>query len=145
MDVYKWYQAERRLFLHHIPVLPQLIKAGIRILWGGVIPYQAEIGEGTTLGYQGLGIVIHKKSKIGKHCIIRQHVTLGGGGGPDGGLPVLGDYVNVGANAVILGNVHIGNHVDIGANSVVLQDLPDYAVAVGAPARIIRIKEKGID
>lgn len=35
MDVYKWYQAERRLFLHHIPVLPQLIKAGIRILWGG--------------------------------------------------------------------------------------------------------------
>lgn len=88
-----------------------------------------------------MGVVIHKKSKIGKNCIIRQHVTLGGGGGPEGGLPILGDFVNVGANSVILGNVHIGNHVDIGANSVVLQDLPDNCVAVGAPARVVKIKD----
>ena len=141
MDLYKWYKAERRLYLHHIPLLPMLIKTSIRIIWGGVIPYQAEIGEGTILGYQGLGVVIHKKSKIGKNCIIRQHVTLGGGGGPEGGLPILGDFVNVGANSVILGNVHIGNHVDIGANSVVLQDLPDNCVAVGAPARVVKIKD----
>lgn len=141
MDLYKWYKVERRLYLHHIPLLPMLIKTSIRIIWGGVIPYQAEIGEGTILGYQGLGVVIHKKSKIGKNCIIRQHVTLGGGGGPEGGLPILGDFVNVGANSVILGNVHIGNHVDIGANSVVLQDLPDNCVAVGAPARVVKIKD----
>ena len=107
---------------------------------GGVIPYQADIGEGTILGYQGLGVVIHKNAKIGMNCTIRQHVTLGGGGGPGGGLPVLGNNVNVGANAVILGNVHIGNNVDIGANAVVLHDLPDNCVAVGAPARVVKIK-----
>lgn len=35
MDVYKWYKAERWLYLHHIPILPMVIKASIRILWGG--------------------------------------------------------------------------------------------------------------
>lgn len=108
---------------------------------GGVIPYQAEIGEGTILGYQGLGVVIHKEAKIGKNCVIRQNVTLGGGGGPGGGLPVLGNKVNVGAGTVILGHVHIGNNVTIGANAVVLTDLPDNCVAVGVPAKVIKIKE----
>lgn len=142
MNIYKWYKLERSLYLKRIPILPQLIKIAIRVLWGAVIPYQAEIGEGTILGYQGLGVVIHKNSKIGKNCIIRQHVTLGGGGGPDGGVPSLGDNVNIGANAVILGNVHIGNNVSIGAGAVVLKDIPDNCVAVGIPARVIKIKEE---
>jgi len=141
MDVYKWYKIERWLYIHHVPILPQLIKGSIRVLWGGVIPYQASIGEGTVIGYQGLGVVIHKQSQIGKNCVIRQHVTLGGGGGPSGGLPVLGDNVNVGANAIILGNVHIGNNVTIGAGAVVLNDIPDNAVAVGVPAKVIKYKQ----
>lgn len=141
MELYKWYKAERFLYLHKIPIVPDIIKGAIRILWGGVIPYQAEIGEGTILGYQGLGVVIHKEAKIGKNCVIRQNVTLGGGGGPGGGLPVLGNKVNVGAGTVILGHVHIGNNVTIGANAVVLTDLPDNCVAVGVPAKVIKIKE----
>ena len=41
-------------------------------------------------------------------------------------------------NAVILPGVHIGKHCTIGANSVVANDIPDYCVAVGAPARVIK-------
>lgn len=41
-------------------------------------------------------------------------------------------------NAVILPGVHIGKHCTIGANSVVTRDIPDYCVAVGAPARVIK-------
>lgn len=78
MNVYKWYKVSRLMYLHHIPILPQMIKGLIRVLWSGVIPYQAEIGEGTILGYQGLGIVIHKRCIIGKNCHISQNVTLGG-------------------------------------------------------------------
>ena len=141
MNVYSWYKASRVLYLHHIPVLPMLIKGAIRILWGGVIPYQADIGEGTLIGYQGIGVVIHKKSVIGKNCHISQNVTLGGGGGPSGGLPVLGDNVSVGAGAVILGNVHIGDNASIGANAVVLSDIPANAVAVGAPAKVVKYVE----
>ena len=36
------------------------------------------------------------------------------------------------------GNVKIGKHCVIGANSVVTKDVPDYCVAVGSPARVIK-------
>lgn len=104
---------------------------------GGVIPYQAEIGRGTRFAYQGLGTVIHKKAVIGCNCFIRQNVTIGGGGGPDG-IPVIGDNVDIGAGAILLGGIHIGNNVKIGANAVVNKDLPDNCTAVGVPARIIK-------
>lgn len=43
---------------------------------GGVISYQADIGEGTVIGYQGIGVVIHKRCVLGKNCHISQNVTL---------------------------------------------------------------------
>lgn len=136
MNIYKWYKAERFLYLHHIPILPMIIKGLIRILWG-VILYQADIGEGTILGYQGLGIVIHKRCVIGRNCHISQNVTLGGTSGLYD-VPVLGDNVQVGAGANIIGPIHVGNNVIIGAGAVVIRDLPDDCVAVGVPAKIIK-------
>lgn len=44
----------------------------------------------------------------------------------------------IGTNTTIVGNVHIGKHCVIGANSVVNSDLPDYSVAVGCPAKVIK-------
>lgn len=44
----------------------------------------------------------------------------------------------IGTNAVIVGNVRIGKNCVIGANSVVTHDIPDYCVAVGAPARVVK-------
>lgn len=44
----------------------------------------------------------------------------------------------IGTNCVILPGVHIGKHVVIGANSVVNTDIPDYSVAVGAPAKVVK-------
>ncbi len=137
MNVYKWYSASRKMFLHHIPILPGLLKGMIRVFWGAVIPYQADIGEGTVLGYQGLGIVIHKRCVIGSNCHISQNVTIGGTSGLYE-VPVLGDNVDVGAGAVIIGPVHIGSNVIIGANAVVNKDIPDNCVAVGVPAKVIK-------
>ena len=142
MNVYKWYKASRVLYLHNIPMFPMLIKGLIRILWGAVIPYQADIGEGTQIGYQGIGVVIHKRCVIGKNCHISQNVTFGGGGGPEG-VPTVGDDCSFGAGSVILGGIHIGNNVQVGANAVVLSDLPENSVAVGIPAKVIKIKESG--
>lgn len=50
----------------------------------------------------------------------------------------IGDGSYIGINAVIVGNVKIGKHCVIGANSVVTKDVPDYCVAVGSPARVIK-------
>jgi acetyltransferase-like isoleucine patch superfamily enzyme len=50
----------------------------------------------------------------------------------------IGDGSFIGFGSVILPNVAIGKHVVIGANSVVVHDIPDYSVAVGAPAVVIK-------
>lgn len=141
MNVYNWYKISRWMYKHHVPLLPMIIKGIIRILWGGVVPYQAEIGRGTVLGYQALGIVIHKRCIIGKNCHISQNVTLGGTSGIYE-VPVLGDNVFVGAGANILGPVHIGNNATIGSGAVVINDIPENAVAVGVPAKVVKFKDK---
>ena len=61
-------------------------------------------------------------------------------GAKQNGRPILGDGVQLGANVTIIGNVHIGNNVTIGAGSVVVKDIPDNAIAVGNPARVIKYK-----
>ena len=54
-------------------------------------------------------------------------------------LPVeIGDGAWLGENVVVGPGVRIGRGAVIGANSVVLEDIPDHAVAVGAPARVVR-------
>lgn len=50
----------------------------------------------------------------------------------------IGDGTYIGINVVIVGNVKIGKHCVIGANSVVTKNVPDYSVAVGSPARVIK-------
>lgn len=50
----------------------------------------------------------------------------------------IGDGSYIGINVVIVGNIKIGRHCVIGANSVVTKDIPDYSVAVGSPAKVVR-------
>lgn len=50
----------------------------------------------------------------------------------------IGEWTWIGANAIILPGITIGNHVVVGAGSVVTKDIPDYSVAVGIPAKVIK-------
>jgi acetyltransferase-like isoleucine patch superfamily enzyme len=50
----------------------------------------------------------------------------------------IGDHSMIGMGAVIQPGVTIGKHCVIGANSVVIRSIPDYSVAVGAPARVVK-------
>jgi UDP-2-acetamido-3-amino-2,3-dideoxy-glucuronate N-acetyltransferase len=45
---------------------------------------------------------------------------------------------SIGANCVILCGLTVGEHALVGAGSVVTKDVPDYAVVVGNPARVVR-------
>jgi UDP-2-acetamido-3-amino-2,3-dideoxy-glucuronate N-acetyltransferase len=51
---------------------------------------------------------------------------------------MVGNYASLGSNATIIGGVRIGEHAIIGAGAVVTKDVPDYAIAVGNPARLKR-------
>jgi len=52
----------------------------------------------------------------------------------------IGDDVWLGAHVVVMGGITIGAHCVVGAGSVVTSDIPPFAVAVGAPARVIRMR-----
>ena len=109
----------------------------VRNLYGIELPYSATVGRRVVIEHQG-AIVIHGHSVIGDESIIRQGVTLGNKT-LDRPLdaPRLGQRVNVGAGAKILGAVTIGDGANIGANAVVLKDVPAGALAAGVPAKII--------
>ena len=57
--------------------------------------------------------------------------------GGNKGYPTIGDNVYIGPGAKIVGAVKVGNNVAIGANCVVTKDVPDNAVVVGVPGKII--------
>lgn len=106
----------------------------IEILTGITIPYSASIGEGFYIGHHS-GIVINANAVIGKNCNISQGVTIGvSGRGDNRGVPVIGDYVYIGANATIAGKIIIGNKAVIGANSLVIKDVGESTTVVGVPA-----------
>lgn len=81
--------------------------------------------------------VINAQS-IGKNFTIRQCTTIGNKiDGRNDLIPVIGDNVTIGSNVCIIGSVKIGNNVTVGAGSVVIRDIPDYAIVVGNPGRVI--------
>jgi serine O-acetyltransferase len=108
------------------------------ILFGICIHSLSKIGRKVQIEHFG-SIIIHGGAVIGDNCIIRQGVTIGNRY-LDRPLdaPTIGNRVNIGAGAKILGNIRVGDDVNIGANAVVLKDVPEGHVAVGVPAIIRR-------
>lgn len=107
-----------------------------RFLCSCWIPGTARLGQGVVVGYQGLGIVIHKDAVIGNGVHIDQGVTIGGNA-KEIGVPVIEDNVYIGAGSKVLGPIRVGKGAIIGANAVVLTSLPPGCTAVGVPARMI--------
>jgi len=116
----------------HIPILPSLCSAMLRIIYGIEVSYKAHIGIGVNFVHP-VGITIGD-AVIGDRCSFYGNNTLGSRYEND--LPKLGKNIEVGAGARILGSIKIGDNSKIGANAVVLKDVPTNSIAVGVPARI---------
>jgi acetyltransferase-like isoleucine patch superfamily enzyme len=108
------------------------------------------IGNRCLIG-KGTGIVGHERIEIGDDVFTGHHVyiTDANHGYDDPTLPIgrqfaparpvrIGAGSWIGHGAIVLPGVTVGAHVVVGAGSVVTEDLPDYSVAVGNPARVVR-------
>ena len=142
------YRLAHSVYKMRFPIVKQLLQL-ILLLWQKVIeittgisiPASVTIGHSFYIGHFG-GIILNAKANIGNNCNISQGVTIGvSGQGEKRGVPVIGNDVYIGANAVLAGKILIQNNAVIGACSLVTTDVEENAVMVGVPA--VKVSEKG--
>ncbi|WP_203336336.1 serine O-acetyltransferase [Nocardioides limicola] len=113
-------------------------------LGGAEIHPDARLGPGFALVHS-TGVVIGGGVLAGRRCRLSQGVTLGEKGRATpharNGSPTLGDEVEIGAGAVILGPVRIGDRAIVGANAVVTADVPADTIVGGNPAKVLRSRD----
>lgn len=127
-----------RLHKMRIPILPSLgNKIFVRLLFGCQVGVGTKFGKNVSLGYGGLGVVIHDRAVLGDNVSVGTGVTIGGTN-KHREVPIIGDNTMLSSGAKIIGPITIGRNCIIGANAVVLESIPDNCVAVGIPAKIIK-------
>jgi len=105
----------------------------VQAVTGIELPCEAQIGRNFVIDHHG-GIVVSGYAKFGDNCRIRSGVVIGLSRVEDPCAPVIGNNVDIGAGAKLLGRITIGDNVMIGANAVVVRDVPSNCVAIGVPA-----------
>jgi len=140
----RWVHTARSAAILRLPLkaLVSLIAVFIDVATNIELPPQVAIGPGLFLPHTGY-IVVASNVVIGRHCTLTQGVTIGhrsGGSVLSLAGPAIGDRVYIGPGAVVLGPISIGDDALIGANAVVIRSVPDRAVVVGNPARVISMK-----
>jgi sugar O-acyltransferase (sialic acid O-acetyltransferase NeuD family) len=132
------------------------VMSKIRHSFGRIIHPSALVADSAVIGEGSVVIhnsVVQAEARIGQHCIVNTSATV------DHECQ-LGDFVHISPNATLCGNVWVGEgtHIGtsatvipgirigkwctIGAGTVVTRNIPDFATAVGIPARIIKMNPR---
>ena len=121
-------------------VYPAWFLARLNIaLTGADIEFNADIGPGMFISHP-VGIVVGRGTRIGRGVTIFQGVTCGARSWHPSAIrnfPTIGDDCCLFAYATILGDVRIGNECVVAAHTIVTCDLPDGALAHGAPVIVV--------
>jgi serine O-acetyltransferase len=123
-------------------VLYRMLYLLVEVAAGISLPYTVALGRRVRIWHHS-GIILNARS-IGDDVHIRQNTTFGviSIERPDG-IPTIGNRVDIGCGACILGGVTVGDDCTIGANALVIDDVPPGSMAFGIPARIIRKPIRG--
>jgi serine O-acetyltransferase len=130
----RWRYRVRPVLLRKVfSLIYKVLYKWVQIITGIELPCETRVGKGFVIDHFG-GIVVSGYASFGDNCRIRNGVVVGLRRVDEPCAPQVGDNVDIGAGAKLLGNIRIGNNVAIGANAVVLCDVPDDHVAFGVPA-----------
>lgn len=123
------------------PLAGRVVSQVVRLLTGVEIHPGADVGRRVTIDH-GAGVVVGETAEISDDVHMYHGVTLGGNDPrPVKRHPTVDDHATIGANATLIGDIHIGENATIGAASVVTNDVPADATVAGSPAE--RVDETG--
>jgi serine O-acetyltransferase len=116
----------------------------VQIITGIELPCEAIVGRNFVIDHFG-GIIVSGYARFGDNCRIRNGVVVGLRRIEEPSAPVIGNNVDIGAGAKLLGPIKIGDNSIIGANAVVLADVPENSIAIGVPAIIKPRRSSSLD
>lgn len=137
------YTVHSAILRKPLSMLYRVMKTVSQILTGIDLPCETTIGRRFRIDHFG-DIIISGDAVMGDDVLVRNGVTIGLARRDDPGSPIIGNRVEIGAGAKVLGKIRIGDDVIIGANAVVVRDVPANSIAVGVPARIIPRDRKSV-
>jgi UDP-perosamine 4-acetyltransferase len=106
------------------------IGEGVQIMAGAIVQTSSRIGDNT---------MINTKVAVDHDCTIGPHVHLAPGVTLSGGVMV-GEGTHIGTGATVIQNIRIGKNSIVGAGAVIIKDVPDNAVVVGVPGKVIKYR-----
>lgn len=138
--IYRWLYLRGHVYLAFLGYRLNYLLCGVEI------HPDAEIGPDFHLDHP-VAVLIGRRTRIGKGVRIYSHVAVGAVGLPEEDpFMDIRDYVQIYHGAMVGGSATIGEYAQIGLNAVVWnQDVPPYAVVVGNPGRVIRIWDKKVN
>ncbi|MEL4429140.1 CatB-related O-acetyltransferase [Shewanella mangrovisoli] len=102
-----------------------------------------EVGKYTSIGPGcRIGLGIHPVDQLSTSPYLYNENLFKKKNSNDFSKVIIGNDVWIGANALIMGGVKVGHGAVIGAGAVVTKDVPPYAIVVGAPAKVLRLRFK---
>ena len=130
----RWRYGVRPLLLRKLlSAVYRVLYKLVQVVAGIELPCEVQLGRNFVIDHSG-GIVISGYARFGDNCRIRNGVVVGLSRVDEPCAPVIGNNVDIGAGAKVLGAITVGDNVSIGANAVVVRDVPADSVAVGVPA-----------
>lgn len=137
-----WYRIANAFYKIHLSFISKIIMYFHKLIYSCDIDYRAEIGGGFKI-LHGIGIVIGSEVVAGENLTCYQGVSLGGNlgkrkmiNGKETGQPYIQNNVTLFAKSSIFGPVLIGDCVNIGANAVITNDVPSNHTAYSKAQRV---------
>jgi len=108
-------------------------------LWGIDMPYNAKVGRRLRIDHHGCAMLGAKV--IGDDVWIRHSATIGLARRTEPTAPTIGNRVEIGPGACIVGAIHVGDDSYVGANSVLADSVPAGSAVLGVPARKVKLEQ----